>query len=42
MMQQMVEVPPPETQVAGGMSQSHQDAPVQFYRFNKNRKKQLV
>ena len=36
-MQQMLEVPPPSHGVLGGVAQSHNDAPVQFYRFTKER-----
>ena len=37
----MMEVPPPNSGVLGGMSQSTSEAPVQFYRFTNERKKQL-
>ena len=41
-MQTMMEVVPPKSSgVLGGVSQSQTDAPVQFYRFTNERKKQL-
>lgn len=40
-MQQMLEVQPPSHGVLGGVAQSHNDAPVQFYRFTKERKQNM-
>ena len=40
-LQEMLQVPPPETAVLGGVSQSQSNAPVQFYRFSKERKQRM-
>lgn len=37
----MFEVPPPSHGVLGGVSQSHGEAPVQFYRFSKEKKQNM-
>ena len=37
----MFEVEPPSHGVLGGVGQSHNDAPVQFYRFTKERKQNM-
>ena len=37
----MLEIPPPDSTVLGGMSQTQTDAPIQFYRFTSARMQKM-
>ena len=37
----MLEIPPPDSTVLGGMNQTQKDAPIQFYRFTSARMQKM-
>ena len=40
-LQQMIEIPAPSVGILGGISQSQESAPVKFYRFTDNMKREM-